>query len=253
MPVAAGNESLITQAFLAQAIKRHHLHLSSGWKPALSELASVDVRGCLNKAGVEKSAQQSFVEAVDAFVQSKNPMVIAGNGVTDRMQADCLHNLMMLSLIKGVLPENALRLVILKLCGNSAGALKLGIPAEVQAGEWQRGLMLLEDENLEGLPIMDQLKGLDFLAVITPYFPEVLKNLAHVLIPRPIGREEDGSYTSLDGQEIRTLYAILRRPKAVSESWQTLLGLMQRTDFHPSYARWKDINARVIGEMQSRK
>ena len=113
--------------------------------------------------------------------------------------------------------------------------------------------MFLDDENLEGLPILDQLKGLDFLAIITPYFPEALKDRAHVLIPRPIGLEEDGSYTSLDGQEIRTLYAILRRPKGVSESWQTLLALMQRTDFHPSYARWKDINARVIGEMQSRK
>jgi predicted molibdopterin-dependent oxidoreductase YjgC len=113
--------------------------------------------------------------------------------------------------------------------------------------------MMLDDENLEGLPILDQLKGLDFLAVITPYFPEALKDVAHILIPRPIGLEEDGTYTSLDGQEIRTLYAILRRPKEVSESWQTLLALMQRTDFHPSYARWKDISARVISEMQSRK
>ena len=179
-------------------------------------------------------------------------MVIAGNGVIDQPKDDCLRNLMLLSLIKGILPENALRLVILKPCGNSAGALKLGIPADVRAGAWQRGLMLLDDENLEGASILDQLKGLDFLAVITPYFPEALKDLAHVLIPRPIGLEEDGTYTSLDGQEIRTLYAILRRPKGVSESWQTLLALMQRTDFHPSYARWKDISARVISEMQSR-
>ena len=253
VPVAAGSESLITQAFLAQALKSRRLQLSSGWKPVLSGLEAVDVQGCLNQAGLENNAQQSFMAAVDAFVQSKNPMVIAGNGVIDRPLDDCLRNLMMLSLIKGVLPENALRLVILKPRGNSAGALKLGIPAEARAGAWQRGLMFLDDENLEGLPILDQLKGLDFLAAITPYFPEALKDRAHVLIPRPIGLEEDGSYTSLDGQEIRTLYAILRRPKGVSESWQTLLALMQRTDFHPSYARWKDISARVIGEMQSRK
>ncbi len=254
IPVAAEHESLVTQAFLAQALKSHHQSQSSGWKPILSELASVDVQSCLNRASMEESTQKSFIAAVDAFIQSKNPMVIAGKGVLDRTQANYLHNLMLVSLIKGILPENALRLVILKPGGNSAGALKLGIPAESQAGGvWQRGVMMLDDENLEGLPILDQLKGLDFLAVITPYFPEALKDVAHILIPRPIGLEEDGTYTSLDGQEIRTLYAILRRPKEVSESWQTLLALMQRTDFHPSYARWKDISARVISEMQSRK
>jgi formate dehydrogenase major subunit len=250
VPVAAGGESLITQAFLAQASQ--HPLLSSGWKPVLSKLVSADVQRLLNQAGLEEPSRLSFVAAVDAFVQSRNPMVIAGNGVIDQPKDDCLRSLMLLSLIKGILPENALRLVILKHCGNSAGALKLGIPADVRAGAWQRGLMLLDDENLEGSTILDQLKGLDFLAVITPYFPEALKELAHVLIPRPIGLEEDGTYTSLDGQEIRTLYAIHRRPKGVSESWQTLLALMQRTDFHPSYARWKDISARVISEMQSR-
>ncbi|MFH0994263.1 MAG: 2Fe-2S iron-sulfur cluster-binding protein [Pseudomonadota bacterium] len=253
VPVPAGNESVIIQTFLTQALKSRQLQLSSGWKPVLSGLEVVDVQSRLTQAGLEKSAQPSFMAAVDAFVQSKNPMVIAGNGVIDGTRADCLRNLMLLSLIKGVLPENALRLVILKPCGNSAGALKLGIPAEAQVGAWQRGVMLLDDENLEGLPILDQLDGLDFLAVISPYFPEALKDRAHVLIPRPIGLEEDGTYTSLDGQEIRTLHAILRRPKGVSESWQTLLALMQRTDFHPGYARWKDISARVINEIQSRK
>jgi formate dehydrogenase major subunit len=250
VPVAAGAESLVTQAFLSQASQ--HPRLSSGWKPVLSKLVSADAQRLLNQAGLEDASRLSFMAAVDAFVQSKNPMVIAGNGVIDQAKDDCLRNLMLLSLIKGILPENALRLVILKHSGNSAGALKLGIPAVVRNEGWQRGLMLLDDENLEGASILDQLKGLDFLAVITPYFPEALKELAHVLIPRPVGLEEDGTYTSLDGQEIRTLYAILRRPKGVSESWQTLLALMQRTDFHPSYARWKDISARVVREMQSR-
>ena len=253
VPVAAGAEPLITKAFLAQALKSQHPRLSSGWKPILSELVSTDVHSFLNQAGIEESARQSFMSAVDAFVQSRNPMVIAGNGAIDPGQGDCLRNLMLLSLIKGILPENALRIVILKPCGNSAGALKLGISAQARPGAWQRGLMLVEDENLEGSSVLDQLKGLDFLAVITPYFPEALKNLAHVLIPRPIGLEEEGTYTSLDGQEIRTLHAVLQRPKGVSESWQTLLALMQRTDFHPSYARWKDISAGVVAEMQSRK
>jgi len=111
--------------------------------------------------------------------------------------------------------------------------------------------MLLDDENLAGSQLLERLDGLDFLAVITPYFPEALRDNAHILIPRPTCLEEEGTYTSLDGQKIRTLHATLKRPKGVSESWQTLLAMMQRTEFHPSYARWKDISARVTGEMQS--
>ena len=252
VPVSAGKESFIIQAFLSQAIKTPHLHLTPGWESILSGLVSTDVQGSLDKAGLEKSAHPFFMAAVEAFVQSRNPMIIAGKGILDRSDAGTLRNLMLLSLIKGVLPENALRLVILKPCGNSAGALKLRIPAEsAAAGEWQRGVMLLEDETLHGSFILGRLTGLDFLAVITPYFPEALKDRAHVLIPRPTGLEEEGSYTSLDGQTIRPLDALLQRPEGVSESWHTLLALMQRTDFHPSYARWKDIRARVTGEMRS--
>jgi len=158
---------------------------------------------------------------------------------------------MLLSLLKGILPENALRLVILKSNGNSSGALKLGIFSGAPCGKYRHGLMLLDEENLAGSQLIERLKSPDFLAVITPYFPEALKDIAHVLIPRPSLLEEEGTYTSLDGKEIRTLNPVLKRPIDVSESWQTLLALMQRTEFHPGYARWKDIRARVISEMQS--
>ena len=185
--------------------------------------------------------------------RAKTRWSLPENWAIDPAQADCLHNLMLLSLIKGILPENALRIVILKPSGNSAGALKLGISAQELPGAWQRGLLLLDDDRIEGSYMLDQLKGVDFLAVITPYFPDALKDRANVLIPRPCSLEEEGTYTSLDGQEIRPLHAVLQRPKGVGESWQTLLALMHRTDFHPSYARWKDISARVVAEMQSRK
>jgi len=251
VPVAAGNEPLVMPAFLSQVLKDHSGQLSPGWEPVLSDMKKVNVQNCLNKAGLDDSAKGAFMAAVDSFVKSRNPIVIAGKGITDLPQADSLRNLMLLSLVKGILPENALRLVILKSNGNSSGALKLGISTGAPDGKYRRGLMLLDDENPAGSQLLERLDSLDFLAVITPYFPEALRDNAHVLIPRPTCLEEEGTYTSLDGQKIRTLHATLKRPKGVSESWQTLLALMQRTEFHPSYARWKDISARVTGEMQS--
>lgn len=251
VPVAEGNEPPVMAAFLSQVLKSHSGQLSPGWEPVISEMKKVNVQNCLDQAGLDDSAKGAFMAAVDAFVKSRNPIVIAGKGVTDLPQTDSLRNLMLLSLVKGILPENALRLVILKSNGNSSGALKLGISTGAPDGKYRRGLMLLDDENLADSQLLKRLNGLDFLAVITPYFPEALRDNAHILIPRPTCMEEEGTYTSLDGKEIRTLHAALKRPKDVSESWQTLLALMQRTEFHPSYARWKDISARVTGEMQS--
>ncbi len=251
VPVAEGNEPLVMEAFLAQTLKIHTLQRSPGWEPVISEMKEIDVQSRLNQAGLDNSAKEAFMSAVDAFVKSRNPMIIAGKGITDLPQAGSLRNLMLLSLIKGILPENAVRVVILKSNGNSSGALKLGISTGAPEGKYRRGLMLLDEENLEGSQLLERLGSLEFLAVITPYFPEALKDIAHVLIPRPSLLEEEGTYTSLDGQEIRTLNPVLKRPKDVSESWQTLLALMQRTEFHPGYARWKDIRARVISEMQS--
>jgi len=251
VPVTGGNETQVMTAFLSQVLKSHSGQLSPGWEPILSEMKKVNVEKCLEQAGLDNFAKGSFMAAVDAFVRSRNPIIIAGNGITDLPKADSLRNLMLMSIVKGILPENAMRTVILKSNGNSSGALRLRISSGAPDGKYRRGLLLLDDENLAGSPLLKQLDDLDFLAVITPYFPEALRNNAHILIPRPTSLEEEGTYTSLDGKEIRTLHSTLKRPKGVSESWQTLLALMQRTEFHPSYARWKDISARVIGEMQS--
>jgi formate dehydrogenase major subunit len=253
VPVAAGNETLVISAFLTQVIEGHFGQRSPGWEQMLSTQKEVNVPEHLNRAGLDEAAKGAFMSAVEAFGGSKSPIIIAGGGIAALPQADSLYSLMLLSLVKGILPENALRLVILKSNGNSAGALKLKIPVGGPDGPYRAALMLLEDENPAGSPLLERLKGLDFLAVITPYFPEALRETADVLIPRPTCLEEEGTYTSLDGREIRTLPATLKRPEGVSESWQTLLALMQRTEFHPGYARWKDISAAVIGEMQSRR
>lgn len=251
VPAAGENEQYIIKAFLSEVLKSHSGQLSPGWEPFISEMKKVDVQDCLLKAGLDNLARESFAAAVNIYADSRNPILIAGKGITDVTEAESLRNLMLLSLVKGILPENALRLVVLKTDGNSSAALKLRIFSGSPEGKHRRGLILLDDENLTDSPFQKVIGRLDFLAVITPYFPEALRERANIVLPRPTCMEEEGTYTSLDGREIRTLHATLKRPKGVSESWQTLLALMQRTEFHPSYARWKDISARVVGEMQS--
>ena len=63
------------------------------------------------------------------------------------------------------------------------------------------GLLLLgHPKDLDSSAVAD-LGNLDFLGVISPYFPETLAGQAHVVIPKPLGMEASGSYTSLDGWE----------------------------------------------------
>jgi NADH dehydrogenase/NADH:ubiquinone oxidoreductase subunit G len=161
---------------------------------------------------------------------------------------------MYLALLKDVLQQNILRLVVLKPNGNSAAALKMRLATEKssveKAASWKRGLVLLAGDDLATSPFLNHLGGLEFLAVISPYFPEELADKAHVLIPKPIWLEEEGTYTSLDGQEIRYKKAVVSRPRGVDESWQTLLALMQRSEFHPTYARWRDLNAKAEEELR---
>ncbi len=263
IPFSSGNAPQVIHTFLAQTLKSTYHLRSSGWEPVLSELKKIDVQSCLNQFGMDNAEKNEFKAAVEGFIASKNPIIIAGNEVTGLKESDSLHNLMLLSLSKGILPENALRLVILKPGSNSSGAIKLGIYSDESLAKHsetgtekvlrklKRGIVLLEDEKVEDSTVLSKLDNLDFLAVITPFFSEALKKKAHVLIPRPVGLEEEGTYTSLDGQEIRTAQALLLKPKDVSESWQTLLALMQRTDFHPGYARWKDISARAGKEIRA--
>jgi NADH dehydrogenase/NADH:ubiquinone oxidoreductase subunit G len=245
IPAGEGWEDRIMAAFLSSMLKMHSPRATPGWDAVLSEMKTLNIESCLNQAGLDIHMKQAFESAVGLFAGSKNPMIIAGHSVTKS-----LRHVMLLSLTKGILPENALRLSILKENGNSAGALRLGVHGGSIDEDRRCGVMMTDDETSSDSQFSGKIGNPDFLAVITPYFPEALKDKAHVIIPRPAMLEEEGTYTSLDGQNVRTLYPVLKKPRDVGESWQTLLALMQRTEHHPGYARWKDIREIVIGEMK---
>jgi formate dehydrogenase major subunit len=255
LPVAKGKEPLVVKAMLAEIMSSPHkpAHLKT-WDKIAAEVGKVNVTDLLKAAGLDDEGREAFRWAVRWYMEAKNPMVVAGNNITALPDATGLRQTMYLSLLKDVVQQNTLRLVVLKPNGNSAAALKLRLATEKssveKAATWKRGIVLLAGDDLATSPFLEHLGGLEFLAVVSPYFPEELADKAHVLIPKPLWLEEEGTYTSLDGQEIGYKKAVLSRPRGVDESWQTLLALMQRSEFHPTYARWRDLNATVEQELR---
>jgi anaerobic selenocysteine-containing dehydrogenase len=255
LPVASGKEPLLVKALLAEIMTSPHrpAHLKT-WDKIGAEIGKVKATDLLKQARLDEEGWEAFRWLVRWYTEAKNPMVVVGDNVTSLPDSTGLRQIMYLALLKDVLPENTLRLVILKPNGNSAAALKLRLATEKstvdKAATWKRGLVLLAGDDLATSPFVNHLGGLEFLAVISPYFPEELADKAHVLIPKPMWLEEEGTYTSLDGYEIRSKKPVLTRPRGVDESWQTLLALMQRSEFHPTYARWRDLNAKAEEELR---
>ena len=105
-------------------------------------------------------------------------------------------------------------------------------------------------EDLDG-GIPDGLGELDFLAVLSPYFPETLADKAHVLMPKPLWMEEDGTYSALDGREIAYKKKVLNAPSEVKDSWHTFSLLAERIGFYPEFKSWKDLSEEAQRRIQS--
>ena len=139
-----------------------------------------------------------------SFSKAVNPLILAGEGLTGLKDVSGLQDTLNLALLKGFLPENVLRLIILKPQGNSCGAGHLGISSPGENGhsnKWKAGLLMLSGEEDPGHDFSDQLGEMEFLGVISPYFPESLTRRPDIIIPTPLWMEEGGTYTSLDGRE----------------------------------------------------
>ncbi|MBW1698868.1 MAG: (2Fe-2S)-binding protein [Deltaproteobacteria bacterium] len=215
-----------------------------------------DAPGILEKAGLENDAVKAFHEVAEALSDSVNPLFIAGPTLTGLETPSALCDVVRLAHLKGLLPDNALRLIILKPFGNSAGAWKLGISSTKEPpnrDRWKAGLILLSEADGYHVPALEELHPVDFLAVISPCFPENLADKAHVLIPKPLWMEEEGTFTSLEGCETAYKKSVLRPPEGVRDSWQTFWSLAQRIGFHPDYKSREELSERAEREIRSER
>jgi len=213
-----------------------------------------DAGTILEKAGLENDAVKAFHEVAEALAYSVNPVFIAGQTLTGLENPSALDDLVSLAHLMGFLPDKALRLIILKPFGNSAGAWKLGISSTKEPpspGKWKAGLILLTEADGSRAPALEELPPVDFLAVISPCFPESLADKAHVFIPKPLWMEEAGTYTSLDGLETAYKKSVLDAPEGLQSSWQTFWNLAERIGFQPDYKSREELSERAEQEIKN--
>ena len=192
------------------------------------------------KAGIQVQTRKVLADMVNQYLASKQPLVIAGTALLNAKDASVLSNLARLAGLKD--PDSGGRLMILKRDGNSAGAWKLGIPAQNKSGpkkQLKAGLMLLGEESAADIAAWAGRFAPEFLAVISPCIPTKLLSKAQVLIPRPSWLEEEGTYTALDGKETAHVKKVLAAPGNVRDTLQTLLALADRTGGAPAVGTMK--------------
>jgi len=187
------------------------------------------------KVGMRPQTRKALADMLSQYLASEQPLVIAGEALLNAQQPSALNHLARLAGLKD--PETGGRLMILKRDGNSAGAWKLGIPAQSKAGPKKRlkaGLMLLGEESAADIAAWTGRSAPEFLAVISPYLQTNLLDKAQVLIPRPCWLEEEGTYTASDGSETAYVQKVLAAPGDIRNTCQTLLALAERTGGAPA-------------------
>ncbi|MBW1712677.1 MAG: (2Fe-2S)-binding protein [Deltaproteobacteria bacterium] len=176
-------------------------------------------------------AIKGFRDLVNLFKQSQNPIIVGGEGLTGLGDPSAFKQVAELARGKGLLPEGAWRLIILKPNGNSAGAWSLGVAARQGLNgrrDFKGGLVCLAGEDCLSPGPLDSVADPDFLAVLTPCFSGALAARAHVLIPKPTWLEADGTFALTDGSGSRFKVKVLEPPPGIQPAEQTLAALADR-------------------------
>jgi NADH dehydrogenase/NADH:ubiquinone oxidoreductase subunit G len=208
----------------------------------------VDVPSLLKEAGLSRQDTKGFHDMVEEFRSSTNPLLLAGEAITGLQTSQAFQDAVKLALWKGLGEGDVLRLMVLKEYGNSAGAWKLGLSSNGDSkGKtlWKAGLALLGSPKDMNCDALTHLRGLDFLGVISPYFPKALADRAHVIIPKRLWMEEFGSFTSLDGWEIGAKPKVLEAPEGVRESLEILSALADGIGFRHNYKSWGELSEKA--------
>jgi formate dehydrogenase major subunit len=241
IPVKNGDELLLIKAVLSEAIK------------VMKKTAPVKVKDIVKRLQLDAKAESALDEIIRDYVDSANPLIVVGEDVAAQKDLSGLRALMNLALLKGLYGNDRLRLIVLKPDGNSMGAYKLlHLSDEKKRAQAipKGGLILLEQDPFQDTVNLKAPGDLDFLAVISPYWPDSLVDCAHVLIPKPLWMETDGTCTGLDGCEIAFRPKMLDAPDGINPSWQTLMALAARANVHLDYGSWDELRQKAEQEVQ---
>jgi len=253
-PVKGEKLALLIKAFLAEVTARQKKTPQKGKRSLQGRDMETGIPSLLKGVRLPKAAQNAFGEMVEAFVKASNPLLLVGEAVTGLKSPSAFQDAMKLALSKGLDSGNVLRLMVLKPYGNSAGAWKLGLSLNGNGkGKIQRkgGLFFLSHRKDLDSSAVAGLGKLDFLGVISPYFPDTLAEKADVVIPKPLGMEASGSYTSLDGWDTGFMQKVLDPPEGVKDSWETLNTLADQIGFRHKFRTWDDLSKKAVKAIKS--
>lgn len=243
--VMPGKEEKFMEALLVSLMKRGKGTPKARKAKTAAPSGEAQVTRILEAAGIAENEKEQFENIVKAFGDAKNPLVIAGPSLT--VESNGTRLAAQISMLKGHSPGERLRLLLLKTCGNSAGAWKMRIPSSKESGRnagWKGGMLLLGGER-EPQELPPFLHELEFLAVVTPYLHDTLAQYAHVLLPSPSWAEREGTFTSLDGQETAYAKRILDLPEGVRDAWRTLIDLGKGTGSLLKMKKWDQLRTKA--------
>ncbi len=178
-----------------------------------------------------------------AFTVASKPFILAGQELVGPHAGAALGAILRLADAKRSHTGESAAVTFLKSGGNSMAAWRLGLAAQqIPDGRRSAGLLLLGDEQEPAIGAWAQkLQTPDFLAVITPYFHPGLAQKAHVLLPGALWREEDGTFSGMDGKDPVFKLKVLDPPQGARCTWDILQALALRAGARMYAQTWEAI------------
>jgi len=209
-----------------------HLKVADDDLPSLLKalLSAVSQNGGA-KAPQDFAKGEDFAKVAEAIKKSRSPIILAGLDAGRPGAPEALTNLVKLAEHKAMARAKNLPIIVLKPYGNSAGAWTQGLASSqgIKGHDGLKGCLLwLSGETSLPPALAARLNGLEFLAVVSPYFPTSVTEKAQLVIPKPGWLEADGTYTYSDGSGSRFKKKVLNPPEDVRPAQETLAALAGR-------------------------
>ncbi len=239
LPITREQEPLLIKAMLKHTVEiiGSPAQKAPDWNRICKETDLIDSAKLLNDSGLDKAAKMQFQEMVKAYATAVTPLIVTGEGLTGTNDPSGLDDLLDLAMLKTYPSATRPGIILLKPFGNSAGAWQTGIPSiEPLSGpvNWKGGLFILSGEEDEAHILSGPASAVDFLAVISPFFPDPLARRADILIPAPTWMEEDGTYTSLDGRQTLLKPKLYDPPSHIQHMQDILSSLAEKAGWIPA-------------------
>lgn len=193
-----GKKALAVKA-IGKAIVEHGLPKSAGDKSKFSvNFKDTDIKKAAKDLDIDV---HDINRAAEVLAESKNGIIIYGDGVLQYKDADIVALILNLAALINTQPK----VISLKRYGNSRGAWDAGlgnpdntVAAELNKGKVKGAYLLLADDPAESQALADSLGSVEFVVAQVSYLSPVTA-LASVVLPSLPWTESKGTYTTIDG------------------------------------------------------